>query len=290
MSDISWRKRPRTKPFPIGAAEDWTEWEAQQPNPTPEDRGALPPDPPGPLPEPSEQGTDEPEGDEGALHADAEAQLLDPAEHRPATKPLPFGAAEDWTEWEARQPDLTPGERGVLPPDPLELVPEPSEPQGTDEPEGDEGALHAAADAQLLDPAVRRPATKPLPVGAAEDWTEWEARQPDATPDEQGALPPDPPGPLPEPSEQGTDEPEGDEGALHADAEAQLLDPAEHRPATKPLPIGAAEDWTEWEARQPDATPDEQGALPPDPPGPLPEPSEPQGSDEPETTRTSSDV
>jgi hypothetical protein len=52
-------KTAKTKPMPLDAAPDFTEWAKKQPKPKMDDKGASPPDPPQDLKEPREHGTKE---------------------------------------------------------------------------------------------------------------------------------------------------------------------------------------------------------------------------------------
>ena len=52
-------KTAKTKPMPLDAAPDFTEWAKKQPKPKLGDKGASPPEPPQDLKEPREHGTKE---------------------------------------------------------------------------------------------------------------------------------------------------------------------------------------------------------------------------------------
>ena len=52
-------KTPKTKPMPLEALPDFTEWVKKQPKPKVGDKGAAPPEPPQDLQEPREHGTRE---------------------------------------------------------------------------------------------------------------------------------------------------------------------------------------------------------------------------------------
>jgi hypothetical protein len=52
-------KTAKTKPMPLDAAPDFTEWAKKQPKPKLGDKGASPPKPPQDLKEPREHGTKE---------------------------------------------------------------------------------------------------------------------------------------------------------------------------------------------------------------------------------------
>lgn len=54
-------KIAKTKPMPLDAAPDFTEWAKKQPKPKIDDKGATPPDPPQDLQGPREHGTKEPQ-------------------------------------------------------------------------------------------------------------------------------------------------------------------------------------------------------------------------------------
>jgi hypothetical protein len=52
-------KKAKTKPMPLDAAPDFTEWAKKQPKPNPEDKGEAPPEAPQELREPRKHGTTE---------------------------------------------------------------------------------------------------------------------------------------------------------------------------------------------------------------------------------------
>jgi hypothetical protein len=54
-------KSPKTKEMPLGQQRDYADWVKKQKQPTPDDKGALPPDPPQELKEPREHGSKEKE-------------------------------------------------------------------------------------------------------------------------------------------------------------------------------------------------------------------------------------
>ncbi len=54
-------KSPKTKEMPLAEQHDYADWVKKQKNPTPEDKGAMPPDPPDDLKEPRQHGSKEKE-------------------------------------------------------------------------------------------------------------------------------------------------------------------------------------------------------------------------------------